>query len=106
MANICLKMVKKLSEEEGEFKITVSLSRKGLTTLDNLKETSGYGSRGRTIEEAILSVNEITELSKQVFFRYAADMQKEGKISDATQLTIVGWFVIVLNKLSRFISSK
>jgi hypothetical protein len=92
--------------EEGEFKITVSLSRKGLATLDSLKETSGYGSRGRTIEEAILSINEITELSKQVFSQYTADMQKQGKPSDATQLSIGGWFIVVVTKLSRFISSK
>jgi hypothetical protein len=98
-------MVKTLSEE-GEFKITVSLSRKGLATLDSLKETSGFGSRGRTIEEAILTVSEITEFSKQVFSQYTADMQKHGKISDATQLSVLGWFVVVITKLSRFISSK
>jgi hypothetical protein len=98
-------MVKTLSEE-GEFKITVSLSKKGLATLDSLKETSGFGSRGRTIEEAILSVSEITELSKQVFSQYAADMQKQGRISDSTQLSVLGWFVVVITKLSRFMSSK
>jgi hypothetical protein len=93
-----------MSEEE--YKITVTLSRKGLATLDSLKETSGFGSRGRTIEEAILTVNEITELSKQVFSQYAADMQKQGKISEATQLSVLGWFVVVITKLTRFISSK
>jgi len=98
-------MVKTLSEE-GEFKITVSLSKKGLATLDSLKETSGFGSRGRAIEEAILSVSEITELSKHVFSQYAVDMQKQGKISEATQLSVLGWFVVVITKLSRFISSK
>jgi len=98
-------MVQRLSEE-GEFKITVSLSKKGLTTLDQLKETSGYGSRGRTIEEAILSISEITEMSKQVFSQYALDMQNRGKISDTTQISIVGWFAVVIAKLARFLPSK
>lgn len=97
-------MLEKLSEEE--YKITVSLSRKGLNTLDSLKETSGFGSRGRTIEEAILTINEITDIAKTIFSQYAADMQNKGVVSDVTQKSIVGWFAIVLTKLSRFISSK
>jgi metal-responsive CopG/Arc/MetJ family transcriptional regulator len=98
-------MAKTLSEE-GEFKITVTLSKKGLATLDSLKETSGFGSRGRTIEEAILTVNEITEVSKQLFSQYTTDMQKQGKLSNETQMAVVGWFFVILTKLSRFISSK
>ena len=93
-----------MSEEE--YKITVTLSRKGLATLDSLKETSGFGSRGRTIEEAILSINEIAELSKHVFSQYAADVQKQGKMGEATQLSIAGWFVVVMTKITRFTSSK
>lgn len=93
-----------MSEEE--YKITVTLSRKGLATLDSLKETSGFGSRGRTIEEAILTVNEITEASKQVFSQYTTDMQKQANISEATRLSVLGWFVIVITKLQRFTSSK
>ena len=98
-------MVQRLSEE-GEFKITVSLSRKGLETLDQLKEASGFGSRGRTIEEAILTISEITEMSKGLLSQYALDMQKQGKISDVTQASVVGWFVVVITKLARFLPSK
>jgi hypothetical protein len=97
-------LVGRLSEEE--YKITVSLSRKGLNTLDALKESSGFGSRGRTIEEAILIVSEITEMGKQVFPQYTLDMQKQGKVSEATQLSIFGWFAVVIIKLTRFMSSK
>jgi len=92
-----------MSEEE-EYKITVSLSRKGLKTLDMLKETSGFGSRGRTIEEAILTINELTELSKTVFSQYVADMQSSGQVRNETAISIVGWFTVVITKLSRFIS--
>jgi len=92
-----------MSSEE-EYKITVSLSRKGITTLDTLKETSGFGSRGCTIEEAILTINELTEASKQVFSQYIADMQSKGKVSDETGFAILGWFVGTIAKISRFIS--
>jgi hypothetical protein len=92
-----------MSTEE-EYKITVSLSRKGLTTLDMLKETSGFGSRGRTIEEAILTINELTESSKTVFAQYVADMQAVGKPRQETAFGIVGWFVVVIAKIARFIS--
>lgn len=93
-----------MSEEE-EYKITVSLSRKGLKTLDMLKETSGFGSRGRTIEEAILTINELTEACKPVFAQYIADMQSRGKVRDETGYAILGWFTIVIAKISRFIST-
>jgi metal-responsive CopG/Arc/MetJ family transcriptional regulator len=97
-------LVKRLSEEE--YKITVTLSRKGLNTLDTLKETSGFGSRGRTIEEAILTVSEITEMTSQIISQYAIDMQTQGKISDTTQLSIVGWFTVIVAKLTRFMRPK
>jgi hypothetical protein len=93
-----------LSEDE-EYKITVSLSRKGLSTLDKLKETSGYGSRGRTIEEAVLTINELTESGKAVFLQFSADLQKQGVLSQGTQASMAGWFTIVIAKLTRFMSS-
>jgi metal-responsive CopG/Arc/MetJ family transcriptional regulator len=97
-------MARRLSQEEEEYKITVSLSRKGLNTLDKLKETSGYGSRGRTIEEAILTINELTESGKPVFTQFAIDMQKQGVVSQTTQSAMVGWYTIVFAKLTRFMS--
>ena len=97
-------MIKNMSQDE-EFKITVSLSKKGLAALDSLKETSGFGSRGRTIEEAILTVNEIAEISKPIFSQYTADVQKQGKVSESTQLSALVYFVIIMTKISRFISS-
>jgi metal-responsive CopG/Arc/MetJ family transcriptional regulator len=90
-----------MSEEE-EYKITVSLSRKGMNALDSLKETSGFGSRGRTIEEAVLTVSEITEMAKQVFVQYSIDMQKQGKVGEATAASIIGWFTVAVTKLTRF----
>jgi hypothetical protein len=94
-----------MSTEE-EYKITVSLSRKGLNILDTLKETSGFGSRGRTIEEAIISVYELTEMGKPLFLQVGTEMQKQGAISPLTQASIAGWFVIVMAKLTRFMSTK
>ena len=94
-----------MSEEE-EYKITVSLSRKGIQTLDRLKETSGYGSRGRTIEEAIISVYELTETARPVFTQFAADMQSRGAVSQTTGANIAGWFVVVIAKLTRFMPTK
>lgn len=95
--------LEKMGEEE-EYKITVSLSRKGITTLDTLKETSGFGSRGRTIEEAILTINELTESSKSIFGQYLADMQSKGKVGDETGFAIIGWFLVAIAKIARFIS--
>ena len=92
-----------MSEEE--YKITVSLSEKGLLTLDRLKLQSGFGSRGRTIEEAILSVSELIELSKQLFSNYTTDLQTQGMTTEATKVAIIGWFIIALTKLSRFSTS-
>jgi predicted HTH domain antitoxin len=90
--------------EEG-YKITVSLSEKGLVSLDKLKLQSGFGSRGRTIEEAILSVSELVELSKQLFFKYTTDLQKQGITTEETKVAIIGWFFVALTKLSRFSTS-
>ena len=94
-----------MSTEEEEYKITVSLSKKGLSSLDKLKETSGYGSRGRTIEEAILTINELTQSAKPIFLQFAVDMQKQGKLSETTQQMMIGWYTIVIGKLTRFMSS-
>jgi len=96
-------VVKRLSEEE--YKITVTLSRKGLDTLDTLKEKSGFGSRGRTIEEAILSVSEIVEMSKQLFSQYTTDLQTQSTMTETTKIAILGWFIVALTKLSRFSTS-
>ena len=98
-------MAKTLSEEE-EYKITVSLSRKGIQTLDMLKETSGFGSRGRTIEEAIISVYELTEMGKPLFLQVGTEMQKQGAMSQMTQASVAGWFIMVMAKLTRFMSAK
>jgi hypothetical protein len=97
-------MVCRLSEEE--YKITVSLSRKGLSALDILKETSGFGSRGRTIEEAVLTINELTEMAKPVLAQFAIDMQKQGAVSQNTQASMIGWYTIVIAKLTRFMTSR
>jgi hypothetical protein len=97
-------MVERLSEEE-EYKITVSLSKKGLSNLDRLKETSGYGSRGRTIEEAVLTINELTQTGKVVFSQFSADMQRQGALSQNTQASMAGWFTVVIAKLTRFMTS-
>lgn len=83
----------------------MSLSEKGLLSLDKLKLQSGFGSRGRTIEEAILSVSELVELSKQLFSQYTTDLQKQGMTTEETKALIIGWFVIALTKLSRFSTS-
>ena len=87
-----------MSEEE-EYKVTVTLSRKGLTTLDLLKEMSGFGSRGRTMEEAILTIWELADIN-EAFLKEYLDMAKSGKTLDATLL--FPYIVSVQTKLSRF----
>lgn len=87
----------KLSEEE--YKITVTLSRKGLTTLDKLKDTSGFGSRGRTIEEAIITVWELADISEGFIAKYI-EMTKSGALLDFN--TLFPYMVFVQTKLSRF----
>lgn len=94
-------MSENISDGE-DFKITVSLSKKALAALDRLKETSGYGSRGRTIEEAVLTVDEMIAMSKQLFSQYTADVRKQGGAGEALKTSVLAWFVVVLTKLSRF----
>ncbi len=44
-------------------KLTIDLSGRAQETLERLMESSGFGSRGRTIEEAILAVDELSRLA-------------------------------------------
>jgi len=68
-----------VEEETEETKITIRLSKKALSTLDMLKEESGFGSRGRTIEETILAINDIKNWLK-IYAQIAAQSAKEGKV--------------------------
>ena len=83
--------------EEG-YKITVTLSKKGIDTLDMLKEVSGFGSRGRTIDEAILTIWEMTSLSES-FLKEFLKMGEKGAL-DARAL--FPYIVGISTKLSRF----
>lgn len=87
-----------MSKEE-EYKITVTLSKKGLTTLDLIKETSGFGSRGRVIEEAILSIWDLVKIS-ETFLKAYVDMSESGKTLDA--FILFPYIVSMQTKLSRF----
>jgi hypothetical protein len=44
-------------------KLTIELSGRALDTLERLMKSSGFGSRGRTIEEAILATDELSRLA-------------------------------------------
>src|SRR2546425_1042081 len=44
-------------------KLTIDLSGRALDTLERLMQSSGFGSRGRTIEEAILATDELSRLA-------------------------------------------
>ena len=87
-----------LSGEEG-YKITILLSRKGLATLDLLKEMSGFGSRGRTMEEAILTIWELADIN-ETFLKEYVNMAKSGRTFDAN--TFFPYIVSIQTKLSRF----
>jgi len=88
-----------IEEEAEETKITIRLSKKALSTLDVLKEESGFGSRGRTIEETILAINDIREWLK-VYVQAAAQSAKEGKTLGSDALGAI-WLQII-QILSRF----
>lgn len=87
-----------MSAEE-EQKITITLSKKGLETLDELKEMSGFGSRGRTVEEAVLAIKDFTVWIK--FYSQAIAKLDETKKFDYSK----GFFSLLLQAtqiLSRF----
>lgn len=86
-------------EEAEEAKITIRLSKKALTTLDVLKEESGFGSRGRTIEESILAVNDIREWLK-LYLQVVAQSVKEGKTLGSDVMGSI-WLQII-QIISRF----
>ena len=87
-----------MSKEE-EYKLTITLSRKALATLDWLKEMSGFGSRGRTIEEAILAIWDLADNVESWMSAYLKRVQ-EGKSLDFAHL--YPFLVNVSTKLARF----
>lgn len=92
-------MAESLIEEGEEAKITIRLSKKALSTLDKLKEESGFGSRGRTIEEAILAIDDIRDWSK-AYVQIMMQSVKEGKtVASDKMLTI---WLQVIQVISRF----
>jgi len=91
--------ISRVEEEEEEAKITIRLSKKALSTLDALKEESGFGSRGRTIEETILSINDIREWLK-LYVQIAAQSVKEGKTVSSDAMSSI-WLQII-QIISRF----
>jgi len=88
-----------IEEEAEETKITIRLSKKALLTIDVLKEESGFGSRGRTIEETILAVNDIREWLK-VYAQIAAQSAKEGKVLDSNAASPI--LLQIVQIVSRF----
>lgn len=57
-------------------KLTIKLSKKAMDTLTALTESSGFGSKGRTIEEAILAIDDLTRFGDTVFPVLAQTAQK------------------------------
>ena len=87
-----------MSKEE-EYKLTITLSKKALMTLDWLKEMSGFGSRGRTIEEAILTIWDVAD-SVEVWVSAYLKMVEEGKTLDFS--SVFPFMVSMSSKLARF----
>ncbi|MFQ5871811.1 MAG: hypothetical protein ACE5IB_06610 [Candidatus Geothermarchaeales archaeon] len=85
------------SMQEGT-KITVELSRKGLQALDALKETSGYGSRGRTIEEAVITIAELVGMTYTIT-EMLKDPERSQSIAPQGVLSLL---MVFLTKLARF----
>ena len=87
-----------MSEEEA-YKITVTLSRKAFATLEWLKEMSGFGSRGRTIEEAILTIWDLAEFNEG-FTQTYLKVTKEGGTPDFSLMN--SYYIVNMTKLARF----
>lgn len=90
------------SEEE---KITITLSRRGLDALDKLKESSGFGSRGRTVEEALLAIEDVLRVNEEMATAsagYSERIQKHQLTSDDQQILVV-LFVNYLAQLGAFL---
>lgn len=89
--------VSELSEEG--YKLTITLSKKALVTLETLKEMSGFGSRGRTIEEAILTIWDMAEILDS-FNQAYLKASKSGKQISVNMLN--SYYITQLAKLARF----
>jgi len=48
-----------MTDQEGYERLNILVSKRALSVLDLLKESSGFGSRGRTVEEALLTLYDL-----------------------------------------------
>lgn len=92
--------------KEDEAKLTITLSKKAIDTLDLLAQTSGFSSRGRTIEEAVLTIDDLRKLAKQVSdeIRIGAYRKPSGEELDRKLFFLNSFTTLFLSQISRFMS--
>lgn len=85
--------------EEAPERLNILLSRRALAQLDLLKEASGFGSRGRTIEEAIMTVYDLGATYRTILNLVNKAEERGHPISSETWLVVVAE---LMAKLGRF----
>ncbi len=75
-------------------KLTITLSGRALDTLNHLMESSGFGSRGRTIEEAILAVDDLTRLGDQLLPLIVQTSQKPSQEQAVSMINTMNSFIV------------
>ena len=88
-----------LSTEEGPERLNILLSRRALAQLDLLKNASGFGSRGRTVEEAILTVYDLGATYRTILDLVNKAAERGQPTSSETWLIVVAE---LMAKLGRF----
>ena len=88
-----------MSHEEGYERLNILISRRALSALDLLKECSGFGSRGRTIEEALLTLQDLGATYRTIVSIVNKAAEKGQPTSADTWLVVITELV---SKLGRF----
>ncbi len=85
-------------------KLTVELSGRALETLDRLMKDSGFGSRGRTIEEAILAIDDLSTLAEKALKLVPSTSNPNPSNLDTTKafMALTSFLTFYIAAISRF----
>jgi len=88
-----------MTDQEGYERLNILVSKRGLSVLDLLKESSGFGSRGRTVEEALLTLYDLGATYRTIVSIVNRAAEKGQPTSADTWLVVITELV---SKLGRF----
>lgn len=88
-----------MAHENGYDRLNILVSKRALSVLDLLKECSGFGSRGRTIEEALLTIHDLGATYRTIVSIVNKAAEKGQPTSADTWLVVITELV---SKLGRF----